>query len=368
MLLRALDEAVDELHLAMFDPALPAQAPYGRSFTPLPMPRVRAEPSHEYQLRNLLDPRPYAIRTRDSRGPRQVVSSLEPDEFDAIVAYRIDFAHYAGVAAHPRLVLDIDDPEHLRQRERVRALNWTDLCNRWDVGRLRRFERNIARRAASALVCQENDRVAFDPPPLVVPNCVTVPAECPPRDVRTPSVLFVGAVDGTQGSPNVDAVLWFLDQVWPRILGQAPTAEFLIAGTAGGTVREAAGRLRNVRLLGYVADLHAMLRQSSLSVAPIRFGTGTRLKILESMAWGCPVVSTPKGCEGLVVEHGRDLFIGNSPEEFAGWCCLLLNDREAQRTMAVAAHALVSRSYDVARRHSWLVDLLRNLVQAASRR
>ncbi len=117
--LRALADVADELHLAMFDGDTAAPPPFARSLTPLPRP-ARRRPGRARQLlgRPDLAPAPH-VRGFDLTATRAAVAALKPDSFDAVFAYRIDFAHYAGVLTHRRLILDVDDPEHVRAARRA---------------------------------------------------------------------------------------------------------------------------------------------------------------------------------------------------------------------------------------------------------
>src|SRR4051794_40855924 len=112
LFLRALAETADELHLAMFDASDAAKPPFATALTRLPMPAR----SSANKLKSYFDDR-FGLEPRMMRGytlqpSRSAVAALRPEDFDAVFAFRIDFAYFAGVLNHPRLILDIDDPEH----------------------------------------------------------------------------------------------------------------------------------------------------------------------------------------------------------------------------------------------------------------
>ena len=113
-------------------------------------------------------------------------------------------------------------------------------------------------------------------------------------------------------------------------------------------------------MTGRVADVRPYVRGARVYVVPIRFGGGTRIKIFEAMAMGCPVVSTRLGAEGLPVSDGAHLRVADDPAGFAGAVLGLLEDRAAARALAAAARALVLRE------HGW--DRVTDSFEAALRR
>jgi polysaccharide biosynthesis protein PslH len=360
LFLRALAEVAD-LHLAMFDADVAKPPPFPCQFTALPSPR-RAGAS---KIKSLLDDVflsiPRMVRGYDLEPPRRIVTELQPEKFDAVFAYRIDFAHFAGVLDHPNLILDIDDPEHLRWQRRIRATTNTDgdWRTRRDLIKLRDFERNAVSKARLAFVCNANDQNGWAKQPQIVPNCVDV-IESPRREVTQPRVLFVGNCAGSATSPNVDAVLFFLNDIWPAILESVPDAQFDLVGATSDTVKKAAA-IRNVNLAGFVDNLTDIYARASISVAPIRFGTGTRIKILEAFAHACPVVSTTAGAEGIDATAGNEVEFSDTVDEFASRCVDLLNNPDHREHVGQAGHSLAARLYDRNVQHHRVKALLADL-------
>lgn len=170
----------------------------------------------------------------------------------------------------------------------------------------------------------------------VVPNATADRRRLPPATPKTPrTVLFVGTLDYF---PNIDAVNYFLSEVWPlllarygkgvrfHIIGRHPPADFRPETVAGVTLSPCCD------------DLISAYREAALAVVPIRCGGGTRIKILEAFSFGRPVVSTPIGAEGLAVKPGRELLIADNPCDFAEACMQLLDSpRKAERLVEEAA-------------------------------
>jgi hypothetical protein len=363
LFLQAMGTSV-ELHLAMFN-CQPGPVPdFVRALTPLAMPTKARASRFKTLTGDWFDPMPRMLRGYDMTVPRRQVTHLRPQEFDAVFAFRIDFAHFAGVLNHPRLILDIDDPEHIRGHRRLMALGGAvDARTMRDLEKLRRFERQAVAGAKLAFVCQANDQIGWERRPEVVPNCVQVPAD-PPRRVTRPIVLFVGNCAGGVTSPNVDAVRYFISDIWPGILTTVPDAEFHIVGAVSDSVRQPAQAAPKVVLRGFVDDLSAVYAEASLSVAPIRFGTGTRIKILEAFAHACPVVSTLAGAEGIDGVPGRELELAAAAGDFAEHTIRLLKDTDLNQRIGRGGHALALREYDAAVQQRRLVDRINEFLHA----
>ena len=172
----------------------------------------------------------------------------------------------------------------------------------------------------------------------VLPNAVAVPpaVEAPPADGP---VVLVGNL--TYG-PNVDGAVWLVQEVLPRL---APDARVLLVGPAAPAVRALAGS--RVEVTGAVEDTAPHLAAASVVAVPVRHGSGTRIKVLEAMAAGRPVVSTRAGAAGLLVVDGEHLQLADSPEAFAA-ALARARDAAAVAPMLAAARALVGRTYDAA--------------------
>ncbi len=156
------------------------------------------------------------------------------------------------------------------------------------------------------------------------------------------AVLFVGSMDY---HANVDAVLWFVRTAWPRVLRDTPDLHLHIVGRDPvAEIRELASDRAHVS--GTVADVRPFYNQALISVVPLRSGSGTRLKILESMAAGVPVVSTRLGAEGLEVAHDVHLLLADSASEFAAATTRLVSSPETRARLSEAALKLVRERYD----------------------
>lgn len=142
---------------------------------------------------------------------------------------------------------------------------------------------------------------------------------------------------------NYDAMVWFVREVFPRILERVPDAHLVITGDHANLPLPS---MKNVTLAGYVDDIKTLISSSCVSIAPLLSGGGTRLKILEAMALGTPVVSTSKGAEGLGSVAGKHLLIADAPDKFADSVVKLLDDHRIRAEISSSAGRFVKENYD----------------------
>jgi len=156
-------------------------------------------------------------------------------------------------------------------------------------------------------------------------------------------VVFVGSMDY---HANIDAVVHFARETWPRLAARLPGLVFSIVGRSPSQeVRELAS-LPGVEVTGTVEDVRPFYRDALASLVPLRVGGGSRLKILEAMAAGVPVVSTRLGAEGIEARDGVDILLAETAEEFCESAASLDADDERRRSLAAAGRELVRARYD----------------------
>ncbi|MBI4649947.1 glycosyltransferase [Candidatus Desantisbacteria bacterium] len=147
--------------------------------------------------------------------------------------------------------------------------------------------------------------------------------------------------------PNSEAVYFFLTEIFPIIKAVKKDIKFFIIGKdPDKSIYKLAENDACIKILGEVEDLRPFLHKSKVVVVPIRIGSGTRLKILEAMAVGKPVVSTSIGCEGLDVFSGENILIADKPEDFAKKVIGLLNDESLRKKIGLSGRKTVKEKYD----------------------
>jgi sugar transferase (PEP-CTERM/EpsH1 system associated) len=157
-----------------------------------------------------------------------------------------------------------------------------------------------------------------------------------------PSILFVGSMDY---HANIEGVIWFAQEIWPEIAEKHPELEFVIVGRRPSrSVRALASE--RIRVTGTVDDVRPFYRSALTVVVPLRVGSGTRLKILEAMAAGVPVVSTRLGAEGIDAVSDIHLIIGDTRDEMIAAINKMVSSPLMRDRLASAARGLVVNRYD----------------------
>lgn len=162
----------------------------------------------------------------------------------------------------------------------------------------------------------EGRKITVIPPAAKIDDIQPVEPDLSSRDI-----VHIGT---GHWPPNVDGLLWFAREVFPQVVRVVPDARLKIVG------KEPPRRIRRLHdgkqtlVFGYVEDLDEIYRQTGVFIVPLRMGGGIRIKILEALAQGLPVVTTSVGCEGIGIEHGRHVLIGDTAEDFAGSVTKLL--------------------------------------------
>jgi len=200
----------------------------------------------------------------------------------------------------------------------------------------------------------------------VIPNGVDCAHNRPGLAQSRPNALvYNGALTY---SANYDAMRWFLTFVYPQIKAKQPGVSLTITGSTQGVELDGLALDSSVSLTGYVEDVRMPVTEAAVCVVPIRQGGGTRLKILEAMALGTPVVATSKGAEGLAVVDGEHLLIADEPAAFADATLRLLRDGGLRNRLTSSARALVEAKYDWAHIGRRFVDLVEETVDLRKRR
>lgn len=292
---------------------------------------------------------------------RAVAEYLRNGHYDLVVVEHTDLAATLGSC-----MLRWDGPAIATLQDVTsvvfhRAAQFSDRRLSWSVRRqlvaIRRQERQLLARYNLVQVCSEADVTLLAGEPRrdhvqVVPNGVDVtyfsasvpPTTIPGREPAQPLLMFTGML---AHQPNVDALTWFMEQVWPLLVERVPQAHFAIvgAGPIAPRIERYAGQ-HGVSLHVSVPDIRPYLRTATLSVVPIRIGSGTRLKILDALAAGVPVVSTTIGAEGLALRPGREILIADDPGTYADAVCSLIECPARARELAEAGRAVVALRYD----------------------
>ena len=223
---------------------------------------------------------------------------------------------------------------------------WPAAAYSWgQTARLERFERWACHTADWITAVSDADRESLlgllgpsAPPITVVPNAIDVTRYQLPVSGEVPryDVVFSGKMDYR---PNVDAMLWFGREIWPLIRQNRPETTFAIIGQKPHPRLDALRELPGVTITGMVPAVEPYLAGATVYVMPLRMGSGTRLKLIEAMAAGVPIVSTSLGAEGYPVRHSHELLLADEPAAFARAVLRLLENRDMRaRLIAAGRH------------------------------
>jgi glycosyltransferase involved in cell wall biosynthesis len=326
--------------------------------------RVIARPGvARSRLTNVLRGRPSVNAERGSPALEREIARLSTERaVDVVQIEHQDFGDLpydlpgngARVAAHMHDVLS----ESYARMAAVEKTGRGRFMRRMDAAAFRRLEHRLVTRADLTVVVSDRERarlatVGDAQRILVVPNGTDLSEEPLPEATNAaPVLLFVGHMHYL---PNVDAASWLVESIFPRVRDMFPAARLVIAGgePPAGVRLDGEG----VEVAGFVSDLRACYARADVVVVPVRAGGGTRIKILEAMAQGRPVVSTSLGAEGLDVDPQTHLLVADAPQTIADAVAFLVRNADQRRRMVAAARAFVERH------HSW-DDSARRLHQA----
>jgi polysaccharide biosynthesis protein PslH len=275
---------------------------------------------------------------------------LADRRFDVILADQLYMYPYVPDRLRATTVLDCHNVE-LRRIETTAATlgrNPRGVVARLQLGAVARLERDAVRSVAGVLAVSEPEREHFEQlaPGKVslVPNGV----DCAAHEFRggtsvEPRILFIGSMDY---SANADAASYLIREILPRVRRRDALLTVVGGSPPRLVARQAASAPLPTEVVGRVPSTQPYLEGSRLLAAPLRFGGGTRIKILEALARGLPVVTTSLGCEGLGLTHERELLIADDPQRFAEAIDRLLDDDELCESLARRGRQVVEERYD----------------------
>jgi len=331
------------------DEQLQAMRAYCRNVAAVPYRSF--QPRRWKALLGFFSPRPRSVIDTHNAGMQQRVEQAgRAGDVDVVIASQIDMAPYAlPVAGVPRIFEEVEltvlYENYVKQRSPLqrlrRGLGWWKT-SRYAAGLLRAFD--------GGTVVSEAERERIEAvlpgyqPVAVIPNGVDLAHHAgtfgaPEAD----TLIYSGALTY---QANFDAMDFFLREVFPLIRAERPNAKIVITGKLNGVPVDRLPRPEGVIFTGYLDDVRPAVARSWVSVVPLREGGGTRLKVLEALALGTPVVATRKGAEGLDLAPGRDLVIADDPAGIAAAVVHVLRDPEWRAALSRNGRQAVAGKYD----------------------
>lgn len=333
-------------------------------------------------VRGLAGPSPLAVLNYfDTKSADQLANLLAWGRFDTVQIEGIHLSRYLPVIqatpCHPAIVVDWQNIEsELMWRYAKNATFWPKrVIARRTATLLQRSEMMLLEGGETHTVVSDREQqklLGWCPSAHVnvIPNGVDTnffsashisdAQKNTQSDLRKPSILYVGSMDY---HANIDGVTWFAGEIWPEIAEKHPELEFVIVGRRpSGTVRALASQ--RIRVTGTVEDVRPFYASAVAVVVPLRVGSGTRLKILEAMAAGVPVVSTRLGAEGIDAIPNLHLLLAENRAEMVA-AINQMADPQSRSQLVLAAREFVANRYDWTLVGERLYQIHRKLAQTS---
>ncbi|MGO8870313.1 MAG: glycosyltransferase family 4 protein [Acidimicrobiales bacterium] len=304
-------------------------------------------------------------------------------EFDSWVDDRYDVVYFSTAAIYdqlgrPRLgptIVDLVDLEDVKVSQRAALLEAAPSRGgvsgslhravaiaqaRKNARDWRALQHSVGNDVDRVLLCSDADvRRSRLANATVIPNSYPKPTRSVGQVAvgDPPVVLFQGTLTYP---PNMDAVTWLVEEIAPRLREKLPDLQIRLVGKPAPGVAQL-DRSPAVSVVGAVKEMEPELARADVAVVPLRIGSGTRLKILESFAHRVPVVSTSVGADGLDVEDDVHLLLADTADAFASACLRALTDSDLRERLVDAAEDLFLRRYEWSSARAQLQQLLRDV-------
>jgi glycosyltransferase involved in cell wall biosynthesis len=274
-------------------------------------------------------------------------------EADFIHASRLEMFSFLPRETWSRTLLDLDEC-HVTTLRRSQRFNFStsisdqlrSLIRYLDTFRITYYQKYVVKRVCAAFICSEveRNRVSSSSQLQVLPNVAKSLPYFPNKvDSQQKNLLFIGNLST---SPNIDAVLYFVTCIWQKVLEQHPTCRLMIVGRNPCDQILALAGSEGIEIHANVANLDEVYQNATIALVPLRFGAGTKLKVLEAFGYGVPVVTTSVGSEGIDVQNDDHLLVADSSEAFAEACLRLLAEPETRQRLALSAWNYTRKNHD----------------------
>jgi sugar transferase (PEP-CTERM/EpsH1 system associated) len=306
---------------------------------------------------------PYFYSSELQQGVKEAISSRS---YDRIFIYCSSMAQYVEKIAQIPTVMDLVDVDSDKWMQYAAFSRFPmSVLYRREGSCLRDYELAACERASCTVVTTEreaeivrllSERIRVH----VIPNGVDTAYFSPEAVIpqpRAPTIIFTGDMSYY---PNVQAVTYFAQSVFPLIVPKIPNARFLIVGRNPARSVRALAKIENVEVTGFVPDVRPYLAKSQVSVAPFSIAAGIQNKILEALAYGIPVVANAKAVQGLSKGVANAIQMANDATEMAEKIVQLLRDPSACRELGSASRQQVTTDYDWENALDKLVGLVEN--------
>lgn len=276
------------------------------------------------------------------------------DQYDVIFIDHYEAFQYVPQTYRGRVILRIHNAEFMMWRRfaRLQKNPLKKLVTLLESYRIRRLERKYSRRADVVLGPAE-DNMHIEPRASVrAEKFVSFPflgdesqLELPLPDFEQVghNIIYVGTLTW---EPNVDGLLWFISECWATVRAKFPDVKLSIIGkNPDPRLTEAVAQSQGIELTGFVEDLEPYFLQSKVNIVPLRFGSGIKVKVINGLYRGIPMVTTPIGIESIDITPGRDILLAEDATAFADHVSALLADSQQCRALADHGRETAAEKY-----------------------
>jgi glycosyltransferase involved in cell wall biosynthesis len=320
--------------------------------------------------KSLVSGQPWMMLRDERAEMRAALAELaQTSQFDIVHADQLNMGQYALAFPGGRKVLDLHNALWVLYKRMSEAQSFTNpmkylLMRDWSL--LKTYEAEMCRRFDAVTAVSEEDKAALieagAPPEIpVIPIAVDLDSQhYIDRKPASPHIIHIGTM---YWPANINAINWFLDAIYPLIKARLPAVRCtLIGARPPESILERAKTDPSLTVTGYVDDPMPYLRDASMMIVPLKAGGGMRVKILNALAQGIPMVTTTVGCEGIAVTHDKDILIADEPAAFAEASLRLLTDAALNQRISQNGREMVIRQYDYREAIKPLDDIYREIV------
>lgn len=307
----------------------------------------------------LLTHLPIVIARDEIASMQQLLACLMASEsFDVVHADQVSMSRYGLQCQNIRRVLDLHNAMYL-VTERLAAHTgnpFNRLLLQREARALARYEGELCASYDQVVFVTDEDRKLIeqqisrwqvqvpDRRLTTIPICIDPSDKQPIKPVAQPHRIT--ALGVMFWPPNAEGVLWFVQEIWPRIHAKQPQLTFTVVGKNPPEYLMQLHGVNGIEVLGFVPEVEAILAETAVFVVPLRAGGGMRVKILDTWSWGLPIVSTSIGAEGIDICEGKNILIADQPEAFSTAILRAVTDHGLNQQLRQNGRRWVEEKYD----------------------
>lgn len=299
----------------------------------------------------LFSSKPYQIIYFESKRLKRLIKKfLKENNIDAVHVQHLRMSQYVNEFNDFKKILDLPDAYSLywKRRANLKRNLIQKVFDRIEYKKVLKFE-SIIKQFDLSLVCSHEDKEILEKAHgvdniRILPNGVDLDFfKAKNHDYSiNDKIIFTGNMDY---APNVDACVYFVNDIFPTIVDKVPTVKFFIVGQK--PVNKILNlQSKNVIVTGFIKEINKEYNNSAVAISPVRFGAGTLNKVLEPMAMGIPVVSTEVGFKGLGIESGEGVILANETKDFADAVVKLLMNKNYRKEIGMKGLNVIKEKFN----------------------